>query len=813
MHVLKVTHIPSLLSALLVLSLLQANRAGAQVVPDATLPLNSITAPGCVQCTITGGTQQGSNLFHSFQQFSIPTNGNAVFNNPIEVRNIVTRVTGINPSSIDGLISSNGAANFIFINPNGVSFGANARLNVGGSFLSSTAKTVLFADGTQYGTNPGESSPLLSSSIPIGLGLLNPAPIQVQGTGHAIVRTGSLPFLAVPSGVGTSSNGLSVKPGQTLALVGGDFAANGGVLNAPSGHIEVASLGSGTVRFNPTRPGWAFSYDGIKGFNNLLLTNRSILDTTGLGGSSIRLQAKQIRIDQGSLVFDFSQGKLESQSVFLAASEQISVLGTAPFVSQPSGVYTYTIGAAKGGDIEVKTPLLQMQQGGLLLTKAFGAGNAGNLNISVPDIIQLDGTSRTDPRIQSSIASIASSTGGAGDVRVNTGRLEISNGAFLESGTFGPSEGGAVSVSATQSIELNGVARPILQPSLLGSTTLGSGNAGSVTVNTPVLRVLGGGRVDSSTTNTGNAGNLLITASDSILVSGKVPNSQNPSIISSAAESADPILRQTFGLPAIPTGKAGSLNLQTPNLVVNDGGLIAVRNTGPNDAGDLFINTRQLRLQGGGITAATNGGNGGIIGINTSALILQRQGFVTATAGGSGNGGNVTIDSDVIALLDSSRISANATRGRGGQIQISALGLFRNPNALISATSGVPQLNGTVEINTPNVDLSRGSLPAPPPISAPQIASVCQTTASSEESQFVVSGTGGIPQSPSDQLDSNGWIDPNSTSSELTRPLPARAHRRIVEAQGWIIANGKLSLTATPDQSTVYAANRTPGCH
>lgn len=123
--------------------------AYAQIIPDATLPINSSVSAIGSTTTINGGTTVGGNLFHSFQQFSLPS-GTAFFNNSTAIQNIIARVTGNNPSNINGILQTNGNANLFLINPNGISFGTDARLNIGGSFVASTAQSLKFADGNSF---------------------------------------------------------------------------------------------------------------------------------------------------------------------------------------------------------------------------------------------------------------------------------------------------------------------------------------------------------------------------------------------------------------------------------------------------------------------------------------------------------------------------------------------------------------------------------------------------------------------------------------------------------------------------------------
>ncbi|MEM7761252.1 MAG: filamentous hemagglutinin N-terminal domain-containing protein, partial [Cyanobacteria bacterium P01_A01_bin.40] len=157
----------------------------AQITTDGTLETEVNTSDNVTE--ITGGTTANNNLFHSFQDFSVETNSTAFFNNAADIDNIISRVTGNNLSNIDGLIRANGSANLILINPQGINFGDNASLDIGGSFLGSTAESVIFDDGTVLNTDLN-SPPLLTVSTPVGLQLgQNSAPIQVSGIANSPV--------------------------------------------------------------------------------------------------------------------------------------------------------------------------------------------------------------------------------------------------------------------------------------------------------------------------------------------------------------------------------------------------------------------------------------------------------------------------------------------------------------------------------------------------------------------------------------------------------------------------------------------------
>ena len=137
---------------------------------------------GAVQHNITGGTRPGGggNLFHSFGEFGVPTNNIANFLNDaaLPTSNILSRVTGGNPSNILGTIQTEGFgnANLFLMNPAGIVFGPNASLNVGGAAHFTTADYLRLSDGVQFTALPSAQDALLSVAPVAAFGFLESNP-------------------------------------------------------------------------------------------------------------------------------------------------------------------------------------------------------------------------------------------------------------------------------------------------------------------------------------------------------------------------------------------------------------------------------------------------------------------------------------------------------------------------------------------------------------------------------------------------------------------------------------------------------------
>ncbi|MEH1935824.1 MAG: S-layer family protein [Nostoc sp.] len=774
--------------------------ANAQVTPDGTL--NTTVSQSGNNFTITNGNRVGNNLFHSFSQFSVPTNGSAFFNNASDIQNIFSRVTGGSVSQIDGLIRANGSANLFLLNPSGIIFGANAQLNIGGSFIGTTANSIKFADGIEFSAINSQSAPLLSINVPIGLQLgSNPAPISVQGTGHSLTNPGGSTLVTQSP----SATELRVQPGKTLALVGGDLHLNGATLTAKQGQVELGSVsGAGLVSLIPTARGSTLGYEDGQSFGDIQLAERSLLDISGVNAGSVQIRGRHIQFTDGSLVLARNLGNLPGGDIRLQATEAIDLIGRTADTTIPSGVRTEAVGVGASGNISVITPRLTLQQGGGLNSNSVGVAPSGNIHVDAT-AIELSGFSPINPNNVSILSTSSFGSGNAGDISVNANSLLLSNGAALTSATFGSGSSGKVTIRTNHTTVMG--ESPSGLYSNISSITFATGNAKTLTLDTAKLQILDGGVVAATTFFAGNGGDISINATESIEISGR--SRSNNSSINSSSILLPPLLRQRFHLPDKLTANAGNVSINTPNLTVTDGGTVSVTSQGSGNGGSLNITANTIRLdRQGSIQAQTESGNGGNIALQVGNLLLLRHhSAIAATAGGNGDGGNININAPIIAGLENSDIIANAIKGRGGNIQITTQGIFGlklrdqlTPDSDITASSQFG-LSGTVQVNTIGVDPNSGLVQLPANVTDPsqQIATGCSNT---NGSSFVATGRGGVPQNPLQQVTSDRtWDDVRDLSAyrktgELNAQIPALPEV-LVEATTWHRnADGKVELIA-----------------
>ena len=628
----------------------------AQVAPDGTTS-TTVNQNGN-DFTIEQGDRVGDNLFHSFSEFSVPTLGSAAFNNAGDIANIFSRVTGSNISSIDGLLSANGAANLFLINPNGIIFGENARLNLGGSFFASTADSLLFEGNTEFSASNPQAPPLLTVSIPIGINFRdNPGEI----VNRSFVQNSTGDFV-----------GLEVLPGENLTLVGGNINFEAGEATARGGNIELGGLSAaGTVTIND---------DGTLNFPedvpraNITLSNAADLDVRGTDGGSITINARNLNLEAGEfgssqiragITAESTSSESQAGDITISATDNVTVDDSV--IS--NGVDSEAVGDT--GGVIITTGNLNLTNGGLVSSSTLGRGNAGTVEITASDTITFDGeNSGGSP--SSAISGVSSEAeGDAGDVIITTGNLNLTNGGLVSTSTLGQGDAGSVEITATDTITIDGE-NSGGSPS--GATSrvnfLAEGDAGGVSITTGNLNLTNGGLVATSTLGRGNAGLVEITASDSITFDGE----DSLGFASGAISLVNPGA----------VGEAGGVTITTDNLNLTNGGRVDASTLGQGNAGSVEITaTDTITIDGensggfasGAISFVNSGavGDAGGVTITTGFLILTNGGRVDASTFGQGDAGSVEITAADTITFDGEKLSGFASGARS-QVNSGAVG-------------------------------------------------------------------------------------------------------------------------------------------
>ncbi|NMF63034.1 filamentous hemagglutinin [Brasilonema octagenarum UFV-E1] len=907
-----------LINGSIFINLLASHSTQAQIVPDTTLPENSVVTIQDKTIQIDGGTRVGNNLFHSFEKFSVPTGDTAFFNNIKEIRNILSRITGNSISEINGIIKANNAANLFLINPNGIIFGSNAQLDIGGSFLASTASSIIFADGFKFNTSATQTKPLLTISAPIGLGF------------------GEMPKSIVNRSIVNSDDdliGLRVAPNQTLALVGGDVLIEGGYLSTKGGRIELGSVaGNNVVSLTPIDQGWVLGYEGIQNFQDINLSQAAFVVSDGDSSGDIQIQGRRVTLTEGSQVAVIARTEGQAGNLTVKGSELLKLEGNSVDAgfdfSVPTLLFNDVYGKATGeqSKLTLETERLIVKNGAQISAGNYGAGRGVNLKISASEV-QLEGAFiDADKKIPSGLFARVqeNATGNGGTLTIETKKLTVKNGAQVSTETLGSGHSGNLEVNASESIELIGTIPGINDPSALFAgvkdKATATGNGGNLTINTGQLIIKDGAQIATTAQNQGQGGILTIKASDFILLSGNSPlaefrgkgrsgifvsaepalkdelgnsiittanagdlkittgeltvekgaiisadnfgigkganvtlnvnrliiqaggqigagsllekdavNNQRGSggtLTVNASESVKVVGTGTIGSSSqqVPsslltqaegTGNAGDLNIFTPNFTVKDGAEINLSATGLGEAGNLQVEANSVRLNHGTINAATANGEGGNINLQVkNILLMQDNSLISAQASNNANGGNINIDAGfVIAFPNQNNdIIAKAERGDGGNIKITTQAIFgleeRNSNPQNSTNdidaSSEFGLDGSVFINTPDIDPTRGLVQLPVEPVNVQVAQGCQTTGTQtagKQSSLASTGKGGLAINPYEPLSSsNIWEDvPVSTQTGTSRQREsvATVPDKIVEAQGWVInEKGEVFLVA-----------------
>ncbi len=504
----------SMLRAILTSFLLSLNLgyylrpAQAQVVGDQTLD-SQVERVDDDHLIITGGQEAGQNLFHSFSEFSVPSDFTVHFNNDVDIANIFSRVTGGAISDINGLIKANGHASLFLLNPAGIIFGPNAQLDIGGSFIATTAEAIRFQDGIEFSAANTETEALLTVNIPVGL--------QYGKSPGAIISNG----IVVNEGRDQELfPDLRIEPDNTIALIGGEVSLKSTALEAEAARTEIGSVSEREfVTLQPDGNGWIVNYDNVNEFGKVTLSDLSRI-ISGNGGS-IQIRGKEIEV-RNSLIDNnlISEEVEEVGNIELIATDLIEIDDSFIFaqVGEGGNINDITLITGKGGNIFIQGNRINISNGSIISAGTHSSGNGGDITIYAKDLVELSGKNEM---INSFISTSTSGDGAGGEITVNTGNLLLQDGGQIRADSFGLGEGeaGTITVNATESIEISGTGIvPNLgesQSGFFATTESGSGGEIELTANSILLR--DNGTISAFADNNGDGGNIDI-ATDTLVL-------------------------------------------------------------------------------------------------------------------------------------------------------------------------------------------------------------------------------------------------------------------------------------------------------
>jgi filamentous hemagglutinin family protein len=480
------------------------------------------------------------------------------------------------------------------------------------------------------------------------------------------------------------ANDTAINSGNTLALqLGEDSTGSAGNISITANSLEFLNVGIVADAFSL----FADSFNQIGRSGNILINVPNLsLDfgfVTTLGGER-----------GGTLLIDTDH--------FTANGTQLAA-------------QTFLL---PGGGISIRGSVIELTNGGFIVSSTGGDGNAGPINITATDHLSLLRVNPDDliSGIFSNSFGSVSSLGNAGDITITTPRLEMRGGARINTSTATSGRGGNVSINA-ETITMSGEAgdqRPeplfnlgVTQPSGIFTLSVGGqcsgpcGNAGNISINTGSLSMGTGSQINSGTNSSGQGGNITITASDTIAMSGTLSTGQSGGIQS-----------RSVGTD-LDAGSGGNIAITAGQSVsISDGASVSASTGGSGNAGNILVKANDISISGGGtITAASTGsGNAGTVTIEgpnspaNSFLIDGTGSGVFTNSEDTGIGGSISVDANAITLQNGGTISAStsgsSSNATGGNISISG-GQFvqMNNGALITASSTGPGNAGNIIVD------------------------------------------------------------------------------------------------------------------
>ncbi|HEY9297051.1 MAG TPA: hypothetical protein VIQ31_11910, partial [Phormidium sp.] len=324
-------------------------------------------------------------------------------------------------------------------------------------------------------------------------------------------------------------------------------------------------------------------------------SQQATIDASGFGGGNILIQARNLRLTDGSQIKANTLGAEPGGNLIVNAFESVEVIGRLAN-GTPSALQARVESNAtgNGGNININTRNFRVEGGARVAASSLtdAPANAGNIFIQAKDVVEIIGVKGITQNAENIIQSSALSTqttgaGNAGKIAIQTGKLVTREGGQISSETFASGNAGNIDIQANQ-IQIDGRSFDGTAPSGILARTKqeATGNAGNITIDTGSLTVTDGARIAAASLGAGTAGNLTIRAQDTVKVIGvgkNIDGSINPTQIS---------------VFAIGSGEAGTLDIQTRKLTAENGGQISASTQGISNGGTLTVKAEEVELIG-----------------------------------------------------------------------------------------------------------------------------------------------------------------------------------------------------------------------
>ncbi|NEQ66957.1 MAG: S-layer family protein [Symploca sp. SIO2D2] len=422
----------------------------------------------------------------------------------------------------------------------------------------------------------------------------------------------------------------------------------------------------------------------------------SQVNSGGEGDSGgVELTTSSLEVTNGAFISASTSGEGNAGAVKIAATDSVRLDGESNNGFLISGIASQVNSGGEGnsGGVELTTSSLEVTNGAQVTASTSGEGNAGAVKITATNSVQLDGETRSGSSSAISSQVNEGAIGNSGGIELTTSSLEVTNGAAVSASTGGEGDAGAVKITATDSVRLdgeksNGSASSISSQVVSG----GEGDSGGIELTTSSLELTNGAVVTASTNGEGDAGEVKITATDSVRLDGEKSNGIPSAIASQVLSRA--------------TGKSEGIELTTSSLELTNGAQVTASTFGGGNAGDVSVQSNQSVFLGNNSSISTaveagSLGTGGDINIQTGSLTLENNSQISARSQAPGDAGNINLNVSESLTATDSDITTSSTQSAGGQIDIIAKDIrLRGDSDITTSVSSGADNGGNITITT-----------------------------------------------------------------------------------------------------------------